>query len=346
MERLRFLEPSEDFRERFQYANINYTIAAYILEQMTQMDWEEFVQRKVFNPLEMINSNFSVVDSQKTSDYSLPYREEDGEIKEIPFFDVNLMGMGPAGSINSNAIDIANWLLFQLNKGKYKGRQVISEACLSETQKPQIVMPGGMSGEIFYWSYGMGWAITSYRGHLMLGHGGGFDGFGCYISILPRDNIGCAVLCNLEGSPVTQILTRTVYDRLLGLSEIPWNQRMKESLSKSKANLQEKEDLLNPETKLFRPLEDYCGEFGHSAYGVLTVKIERDQLSVIHSGLTSPLAHLFYDIFETRDKAFGKYRFSFISDNTGAVNSIEVPFEPSVKNIVFRRKTTIKEERK
>ncbi len=344
-ERLPFLELSKGLREGFQYSNLNYTIAAFVLEQLTRMTWEEFVQRRIFDPLEMSHSNFSVIESQKASDFALPYRIEDGELKEIPFFDVNPMGMGPAGSINSNLADMAHWLLLHLSKGKYNGRQIVSESNLAVTHTPQIVLPGVVTDELFYSSYGMGWVIDSYRNHLMLSHGGGFDGFSCYVSILPRDNIGCAVFCNLEGVPVTRILTRIVYDRLLGLSEIPWNQRMKESFSKSKPAVPEKTESTASGTKGCRNLEDYCGEFSHPAYGILSIKLEDDHLYVVHNGLTSILAHVFHDVFETKDRVFGRFRFLFISDMTGTVNAVEVPFEPSVKNIVFRRIRTVEEEK-
>jgi len=339
IERLRFLEPSKGFREWFQYANLNYTIAAYVLEQMTNMSWEDFVQKKIFDPLEMKKSNFSVADSQKTSDYALPYREEDDKIKEIPFFDVNLMGMGPAGSINSNLADMANWLLFHLNKGKFKGHQIVSEANLGVTHTPQIILPGGITDEMFYSSYGMGWVITSYRNHLMLRHSGGFDGFGCYVSLMPRDNIACVVLCNKEGTYVPYILAYTVYDRLLGLSEIRWNERMKERMSKGREATEKpkKEDSYLQDKKPHRPLEEYCGRFEHPAYGILVIEKEGEQLKVTHNNLQSILAHCYYDVFETKDKDFDQFKFSFISDEKGAIDRIEVPFEPSVKNIVFKR---------
>ena len=339
MERLRFLEPSKDVRERFQYANLNYMIAAYLLEQVTNMSWEDFVRKKIFDPLEMKNSNCSVIESQRTSDYALPYREDDGKVEEIHFFDVNKMGMGPAGSVNSNLADMANWLLFHLNKGKFKGHQIVSEVNLGVTHTPQIILPGGITDEMFYSSYGMGWGITSYRNHLMLSHGGGFDGFGCFVSILPRDQIGCVVLCNMEGSLLPYILTYTIYDRLLDLSEIHWNERMKERIAKVKASgtKRNEEEIFRQGGQTSDLLEKYCGKFEHPAYGVLSIEKEGNRLKLTHNNLPSFLVHLYYDVFETEDKDFGRFRISFISDEKGAVVRIEVPFEPSVKNIVFKR---------
>jgi CubicO group peptidase (beta-lactamase class C family) len=337
MERLRFLEPSRGFRETFQYSNLNYMIAAYILEKTTGKAWEDFVRENILNPLEMLSSNFSVSESRKSSDYAIPYIEEKGTVRETSFLEPDKMGMGPAGSINSSARDMANWLLFNLNKGKFKDRQVISETALNETQKPQIVLPGNVSDEMFYSCYGMGWAITSYRGHLLLGHGGGFNGFSCYVSILPRVNIGIAILCNLEGSPVPQTLARIICDRLLRLPEIPWNERTKKSWTKAATSAVKAEELSSQETKPPRPFEDYCGEFEHPAYGILSVNNEQGRLSASFHGIASPLAHLFSDVFQTRDEVFGNFKFFFIADENGAIDGVAVPFEPAVGKIMFKR---------
>ena len=343
IERLKFLEPGRGFREVFQYSNLNYVIAAYIMEKVNASTWESFVKERIFAPLEMKKSNFIVSEHQNESDFALPYREENGKVKQTVFLDPNIMGMGPAGAINSNATDLTNWLLFNLNNGKYKDRQIISEAKLKEIQRPQIMMPGNITDERYYSSYGMGWGITSYRGHLLLAHGGGFNGFSSYVSVLPRDNIGIAILCNLENSVVPQILSNIIFDRLLGLSELPWNDRMKAAMSKIKRTLQEIPGSPDQESKPSRPLKDYCGDYEHPAYGVLTVKKEKDRLSITHHGVSSLLVHLFYDIFETKDAAFGRFRFSFISDDEGKIDSLEVPFEPATRKIKFNRKLSNKE---
>jgi CubicO group peptidase (beta-lactamase class C family) len=337
VEWLRFLEPSRGFREAFQYSNLNYMIAAYILEKTTGKTWEDFTQDKIFNPLEMLSSNLSVSESLKSPDYALPYLEEEGTINKTTFLEPDRMGMGPAGSINSNAHDMGNWLLFNLNKGKFKDRQVISEAVLKEIQKPQVVLPGNVSDEVFYSCYGMGWAITSYRGHLQLGHGGGFNGFSCYVSILPRDKIGIAILCNLEGSPVPQILARIICDRLLRLPEFPWNEWIKKNRMKTATSSLQKKGISSQEIKPPRPLEDYCGEFEHPAYGTLSIKNNQNRLSASFHGIVSPLTYLFSDVFEMKDETIGNFRFFFVVTESGAINAIAVPFEPATGKIIFDR---------
>src|SRR5262249_15188747 len=146
-------------------------------------------------PLEMKNTIFSVTDMPKAAEAALPYGETKGEVKEIPYR--NIDAIGPAGSINSSVSEMAHWLLMQLDKGKYNGKQVVSEASLRENHTPQIVAGGDLKyDELFYSSYGMGWGVSSYRGRLILAHSGGIDGFITQVRLLPKDHIGIVVLTN------------------------------------------------------------------------------------------------------------------------------------------------------
>jgi len=64
VERLAYLEPSATLRAKFQYNNLMYAAAGYLVEHLTGQSWEENVRRRIFHPLGMTNSNFSVRDSQ------------------------------------------------------------------------------------------------------------------------------------------------------------------------------------------------------------------------------------------------------------------------------------------
>lgn len=65
----------------------------------------------------------------------------------------------------------------------------------------------------------MGWA--AYRGHLLLTHGGGIDGFTALVSFMPRDKTGIVVLTNKSGTLLTQIVTYNLFDRLFELDQVP-----------------------------------------------------------------------------------------------------------------------------
>jgi len=220
MDRLRYLEPSKPFRTTFQYQNMMFMAAGYLTEQVSQMPWEDFIKENILTPLEMPTTNFSVTVMQPGADYSKPYRDDDG-IKEIPFR--NTDAMAPAGSINSSAKEMANWVIMQLNNGSFKDKQIVSSTSINEMHTPQMVAPGGMNKDVFYHSYGLGWDITSYRGHLRVEHGGNIDGFTADVALYPLDSVGIVVLTNMENTSLNSIVRNYAIDRLLGLEEKDWN---------------------------------------------------------------------------------------------------------------------------
>ncbi len=55
-----------------------FVMAGLVIEKLTGQTWEEAVQSRILNPLGMNRSNFSVLDSQKSDDFSLPFREKKG----------------------------------------------------------------------------------------------------------------------------------------------------------------------------------------------------------------------------------------------------------------------------
>ncbi|HZR40920.1 MAG TPA: serine hydrolase domain-containing protein, partial [Ktedonobacteraceae bacterium] len=207
VESLQYLEPSKDFRTIWQYQNLMYMTAGYLVGELADQSWEEFVQQRILIPLGMTTSTFSTTQAKQTLDFSMPYKkEEKGEIKEAIFYDT-WQAIAPAGALVSNVVEMSQWLLLQLNKGKHGDTQIISETQLEQIHTPQIIMPGPRKyRELSHNSYAMGWAVTMYKGHLMLEHGGGINGFSALTTLLPDDNIGIVALSNREGCPAHNII--------------------------------------------------------------------------------------------------------------------------------------------
>lgn len=342
-DRLRFLEPSKDFRSTWQYQNLMFMTAGYLAGRVADMPWEELVRQKIFAPLGMQDSNFSVEDSKRGADYALPYSKVKEEVKEIPFRNIDTIG--PAGSINSNITDMVNYLQMQMNKGRFGERQVLSESNVTQMQSPQMVMPGASSrAELGHSSYGMGWIITTYRGRKLVHHGGNIDGFSALVTFMPQAKIGMVILTNVSGSPAPSVLSYNVYDRLLGLDQVAWTERLREDEKKSKdAEEEAKKRGLTPRREGTRPsheLKDYVGEYEHPGYGIMRVSLEQGVLRAAINGLNGTLNHFHYDVFEFAEDPLlplQKTKLMFQTSLQGDVESLSAPFETSLKPIIFTR---------
>jgi CubicO group peptidase (beta-lactamase class C family) len=355
-ERIKFLEPNTGLRSLFQYNNFMYMAAGYLVEHISGSSWEEFVQRRIFDPLGMKESNFSVEISKKKSDLALPYGLEKDKLVEFQFR--NIDAMGPAGSINSSALDMAQWVLFNLNKGQVGDKKIISGETLAEIHSAQMVIKQGEFRllenfpEMSPSNYGLGWIVTTYRGHIWIHHGGNVDGFTSLVTFFPRDNFGIVVLSNMNGTFVPEIIALNIADRLLGLDQVDWNKRLKDIFNK----LQTEEDKAKKEeekdrkmgTKPSHPLEEYVGEYENPAFGSVVVSKEGEGLRLKTPALEGPLTHYHYDVFELRALLMGsemKRKVSFESNIKGDIHSLSIQLEPAVKDIVFIKKSQKKTEK-
>ncbi|WP_244918744.1 serine hydrolase domain-containing protein [Paenibacillus dendritiformis] len=159
IERLQYLEPNHDFRSKWQYNNLMYMAAGYLVGQLAGVPWEQWVQERIFAPLRMDNSNFSIDEMERHPNAAVPYIDKDNQVQATAYR--NLDVIGPAGSINSNVMEMANWVLLQLNQGTFQGQQLVTEGSIATMHTPQ--MPCGSSHfwkkELPICTYGLGCAL-------------------------------------------------------------------------------------------------------------------------------------------------------------------------------------------
>jgi len=348
VEHLRYLQPNAELREKWQYNNLMFLTAGYLVERVTGMRWEEAVRSRILVPLGMSRTNFAVADSQKSDDYALPYDEnDDHEIERIPFRVID--AVGPAGSINSSVNDMLKWAAVHLAEGKVDGKQLIEKATLDDIHSPHMVIDERPERtEISTQSYALGWFVDTYRGRREVEHGGAIDGFIARVTLFPDDNLGIVAFTNSANSLPTQ-LTREIADRVLGLTPIDWTgeafAKMKVAESVQKKAEAKKTSVRKPGTKPSHPLDDYLGEYENPGYGTLTIRKNGDSMSMTYNDITTPLEHWHYDVFnglKADDPTFEDMKLQFRSDVDGYIASVEAPFEPFVDPIVFRKKPDAK----
>jgi CubicO group peptidase (beta-lactamase class C family) len=341
-DRLKYLEMGKGFRNTFQYNNLGYMTAGYVAGEVAGTSWEQLVRDSILAPLEMKTTNFSDAESQKSPDYALPYDEVAGKVQRIPF--VSAEAVGPAGEIHSSLDEVLHYAEMLLANGKYNGKQIVSEANLKTIQSPQILMGAPSSyPELTPASYGMGWVIQAYRGHRYVWHNGGLDGFYTLIALFPDDHLGVVVFTNRLDRSAAEVLARNVFDRMLGLDPVAWNQRYHDDAVKAKAaEADEQKEIYadrKPDTKPAHPLADYAGTYTHPAYGTVTIWLEGDHLRFALNRLSAPLEHFHYEVFIVphAEPKLGDLKLRFETGMAGTVESVAVPLEEDIHEIVFQR---------
>jgi len=357
VERLQYFEPTHDLRSAWQYNNMMYATAGYLLEVISGQSWENFVHQRILKPLGMVSTTCFPTEALQVSDVAAPHRLADGQLQRIRNYDhTRETAMGPAGSIHSNLHDMSKWLQCLLRQGQYgeQDQRLVSQSKFQELITPQMVMPAmdfptqGYT-ELSHSSYALGWWTLSYRGHSLAQHSGGIDGFSSLTTFLPDDKLGIVVLTNREADlvPVHGIFTRTACDRLLGLSEVAWSERTRQEYQRLREQVEQhvrKQQERVPDAPLSHALQDYAGQFTHPGYGTFTLELDGEELKGQLNESEYTVTHLHYDSFLVKSVRFDlQIRATFYTDPQGLLASFAFPIESEEKPIIFKRASTASE---
>src|ERR1041384_8341990 len=87
-DRLRYLEPAAPLRTKFLYNNLMYTAAGQVIEELSGKTWEQFVQQRIFDPLNMSRSTLTIEDNIKGPEPAVPYseRRDSTELYKQPYY--------------------------------------------------------------------------------------------------------------------------------------------------------------------------------------------------------------------------------------------------------------------
>ena len=232
------------------------------------------------------------------------------------------------------------WIQFHLDEGKVGDEQLLPKSVMRQMHTPYMHISGQMSSnEQSHANYGLGWSISMYRGHKLVQHSGGIDGFTTSTSFIPFDSIGVFVVNNGR-SPISSFAQRYAIDLLLDLEPVDRYAKMKEQQAKAQEE-QEKEQKSDQVmgTKPSHTLADYSGTYEHPAYGLVIVSFNEGKLTGKFNAFEFPLEHYHYDVFISgKTRGFGEQKVSFFTNDQGDIDRLHIKLEPAVDNIVFIRR--------
>jgi len=349
--KLKYMEPREPLRTLFLYNNMMYCATGYVIELVSGQSWESFVRDRILKPLEMTHTYYTIAEMTKQPDYGVGYTEkrDSFEITRIPYYE-DTPGIAPAGAIISSIEDMSHWLIALMNNGAYKGKQVLPADVLKKTLEPAIAMPNTAGETRGYWelfnsAYGMARWTGSYRGHLLAFHGGDIDGFHAQVSYMPQEHIGVLVfVIGDHCASLYNTISYNVYERLLGLDQTPWSDRLLAIRLKGKKAASEMRTTAGtdkvPNTKPSHPIEDYAGDYEDPAYGVMKINRTQNGLGFDYHTITLPLEHYHYDRFDTPDdERYGTWSVNFLTNPQGEIDKAVMSLDEGEVTFVRRPET-------
>ncbi|KAJ7581524.1 beta-lactamase/transpeptidase-like protein [Mycena floridula] len=258
---LRYLRPSAEVRQTFQYNNIMYEALALLPSILLNQSYESYISEHLFSPFNMTASTYSIAEAEPYEIFSV----NQGSKAAVPFFqrpgeELILAG---AGGVLSSTKDLSIWVSMLLNNGSHPdtNETIVPSEVIQHVATGVTVSQGrAQYPEFSPKVYGCGQWRYTYQGHEIIEHGGSNPGYKVVLSQVtrfPNDGVGVIVLSNDEnGASLVETVRWRLSEDILGLERIDWESRYRKA---------DEEKLPPP-----KDYDSMLGTFYHPTYGSFT----------------------------------------------------------------------------
>ena len=321
LHRIRYARVASSFRSEFAYDNVLYVAAGEVIPAVTGQSWEDFVRRRILEPLGMSEARLTARNVAPGDNFATAHAVVDGRLQVVArdTFD----NTNAAGGVVAGVADLAKWMLVQLDSGRVRdgsaaatngpperrlwSAERTSEMWTAQTIQPVYDLPPAMAAfQPHFLLYGLGWDLRDYRGRKLATHTGGLDGMTSRTVLVPEERLGIVVLTNGE-SPLGTALAWRLLDHYLKAPRTDWTGALAEFVRSREAEAQKVEakaaGARQGGTKPSLPEARYAGRYTDRMYGDVTIAEENGKLVLRFShspALTGDLEHWQYDTFVAR----------------------------------------------
>ena len=182
----------------FEYSNANYDSLALLVERVSGMPYPEFVSSRIFATAEMkasVAGSVGATSDRLATGYY--HRLLLGYQPHTPWMQDGMVG---SYTTFSNVEDLTKYAMIHINRGAYRGRQIVSPSSLAVLHEPNQYGPGN-----FPVGYGGGFRIfpggefetaSNSDKFTQLVHDGSSPSYRSFLIIAPEAGTGVVVLAN------------------------------------------------------------------------------------------------------------------------------------------------------
>lgn len=314
------------FRSKYGYSNIMVGVAGCLIEKATGKPLSKVMEEEIFHPLNMHSSSLgyeaatkkpsmmerllNFLKGGKQFTHAKHHNLYKGKVHQIDTTPEFFLFPGTSG-VNTTPHDMAKWLLFHLGSQSTNGETSKGETLLSKNAIALMRTPYTDASDILGLQFpkdrmhkvdiGLGWFMGDFgvegnRAHI-LNQMGGTGGVRALISIIPKENFGIAVLCNLGGMR-SSLFPEGIVQKCLDLyMKNPGRDYAKDIHEKFLKNKNQSKlyvdaaRLQNPQPP--SALSTYEGIYKNKLYGTAKITLSSDKKLQLHyRGKTAVLEHL------------------------------------------------------
>lgn len=173
------------------YSNYATALAGYIVERVSGMSWDDYIEQRILGPLGMTRTTGrQPLPARFREDMSQGYRSSLGAFEPRDW--ELLMGASPAGAMSASATDMATFMLAHLANGAVGDRRILSDATAARMHARVFGHDPRIPG------FALGFYEKSSHGLRIIGHGGDTRWFHTDLALVPSENLGVFVSYNTD----------------------------------------------------------------------------------------------------------------------------------------------------
>lgn len=175
------------------YSNYGFTLAGYIVQEMSGKLFEQYIEDEIFIPLGLNSSTFR---EPLPANLSLNMSTGYNEFGQVGYFEY--LSVPPAGSCSSTATDMAKFMIVLLDNGYYNGTQILLNETVQMMQEEHFTTHPNLPGA----NLGL-YEMDTHNEHI-IGHGGDTVFFHSLMALFPDDNFGFFISYNSRGGSIAR----------------------------------------------------------------------------------------------------------------------------------------------
>lgn len=178
-----------------QYSNLALTLLGEIVEEVSGMDYEAYVQQHILSPLQLANTRAEMPKALYGSELAIGYSSlnRKGERPAVNFFEAN--GITPAAGFTSNVLDLGKFASWQFRLRDSSLTEILAPATLKLMQQVHFTDPGWKT------TWGLGFVVyKGANGTTWVGHGGSCPGYRSTLQLDLKNKRAYAVMINAGGT--------------------------------------------------------------------------------------------------------------------------------------------------
>jgi CubicO group peptidase (beta-lactamase class C family) len=192
------------------YSNYATALAGYIVERTSGLNFDDYLDQNIFQPLGMAHSSFRQP-LPKPLEAGMSQGYEAGSDKPKGY---ELISFAPAGSLAATGSDMARFMIAHLQNGAFGDQRILSEETAKKMHGTPLTIIPGLNRML------LGFYESNTNGRRVIAHGGDTQYFHSDLQLYVDDGVGYFISVNSAGKdgaagPLRAAFFRQFSDRYL-----------------------------------------------------------------------------------------------------------------------------------